>query len=154
MRRVASYTIVAKRLDGWRRHLVWITEVDIGAGHIVLDWFPALRERGTAPPSFRPMSIVAMVAHLSYCWALVWSGHREPLSLNEQNDAKVTVLIFLSNCFASLSSGEWQFFSTNFSRCSVAAHFRCGLRWILNCCCTRNLCFVVRTSLSCIVSEI
>jgi len=21
--RVASYTIVAKRLDGWRRHLVW-----------------------------------------------------------------------------------------------------------------------------------
>ena len=25
------------------------------------------RERGTAPPSFRPMSIVAMVAHLSYC---------------------------------------------------------------------------------------
>jgi len=43
------------------------TEVDIGAGHIVLDGFPALRERGTAPlPSFRPMSIVAMVAHLSY----------------------------------------------------------------------------------------
>jgi len=28
------------------------TEVDIGAGHIVLDGFPALRERGTAPPSF------------------------------------------------------------------------------------------------------
>ena len=42
-------------------------EVDIGAGHIVLDGFPALRERGTAPLSFRPMSIVATVAHLSYC---------------------------------------------------------------------------------------
>ena len=26
------------------------TEVDIGAGHIVLDGFPVLRERGTAPP--------------------------------------------------------------------------------------------------------
>jgi len=26
------------------------TEVDIGAGHIVLGGFPALRERGTAPP--------------------------------------------------------------------------------------------------------
>jgi len=26
------------------------TEVDLGAGHIVLDGFPALRERGTAPP--------------------------------------------------------------------------------------------------------
>jgi len=47
------------------------TEVDLGAGHIVLDRFPALRERGTAPPSFRHMSIVATVAHLSYCWALV-----------------------------------------------------------------------------------
>ena len=45
------------------------TEVDIGAGHIVLDGFPALRERGTAhpPPSFRRMSVVATVAHLSYC---------------------------------------------------------------------------------------
>ena len=41
------------------------TEVDIGAGYIVLDGFPALRERGTAPP------LVATVAHLSYCWALV-----------------------------------------------------------------------------------
>ena len=30
-----------------------------------------LRERGTAAPTFRPMSIVATVAHLSYCWALV-----------------------------------------------------------------------------------
>jgi len=43
------------------------TEVDIGEGHIVLDGSLALRERDTAPPSFRPMSIVATVAHLSYC---------------------------------------------------------------------------------------
>jgi len=45
------------------------TEVDLGPGHIVLDGVPALRERGTAqqPPSFRPMSIVATIAHLSYC---------------------------------------------------------------------------------------
>jgi len=43
------------------------TEVDLGPGHIVLDGIPALRERGTAPPSFRPMSVVATVAHLSYC---------------------------------------------------------------------------------------
>jgi len=49
------------------------TEVDIGAGHIVLDGFPALRQRGTAPPpSFRPMYIVATVAHLSHWWALVY----------------------------------------------------------------------------------
>jgi len=34
------------------------TEVDLGPGHIVLDGIPALRERGTAASSFRPMSIV------------------------------------------------------------------------------------------------
>ena len=32
---------------------------------------PSCRERGTAAPFFRPMSIVATVAHLIYCWALV-----------------------------------------------------------------------------------
>ena len=43
------------------------TEVDLGRGHIVLDGVPALRETGTAAPSFRPVSVVATVAHLSYC---------------------------------------------------------------------------------------
>jgi len=43
------------------------TEVDLGPGNIVLDGVPALSERGTAaPPSFRPMSLVTTVAHLSY----------------------------------------------------------------------------------------
>jgi len=53
-------------LDGWIHHLVR----NVGPGHIVLDGEPAPphRERGTAAPSsFRPMSIVATVAHLSYC---------------------------------------------------------------------------------------
>jgi len=60
-------------MAGWMKTPLG-TEVDlggVGAGHIVLDGFPALRERCTAPPSFRPMSIVATVAHHSYCWALV-----------------------------------------------------------------------------------
>jgi len=43
------------------------TEVDLGPGHFVLDEFPAIRERGTAAPYFRPMSVVATVAHLGYC---------------------------------------------------------------------------------------
>jgi len=43
------------------------TEMDLGPGHVILDGFPAIRERGTSAPSFRPMSIVATVAHLSYC---------------------------------------------------------------------------------------
>jgi len=43
-------------------------EVHLGPGHIVLDGVvPAVRERGTAaPPSFRPISIVTTVAHISY----------------------------------------------------------------------------------------
>jgi len=56
--------IVAKRLDGWMKTPL-STEVDLGPGHIVLDGTPALRERGTAAPSFRPMSIVATVAQLA-----------------------------------------------------------------------------------------
>jgi len=43
------------------------TEVHLRAGHIVLDGFPALHEIRIASPSFRPMSVVATVAHLSYC---------------------------------------------------------------------------------------
>jgi len=40
-------------------------EVDLGPGHIVLDGDPATRERGTAAPPFRPVSIAATVVHLS-----------------------------------------------------------------------------------------
>ena len=43
------------------------TEVDLGPGHVVLDWVPAVHEMGTAAPCFRPVSIVTTVAHLSYC---------------------------------------------------------------------------------------
>jgi len=44
------------------------TEVDLGPGHIVLDGDRAPPAKGAQqPPPFRPMSIVATVAHLSYC---------------------------------------------------------------------------------------
>jgi len=50
------------------------TEVDLRAGHIVLDGLPALLVRRTASPSFRPMSI----GHgrpsqllLSSCWVIL-----------------------------------------------------------------------------------
>jgi len=42
------------------------TEVDLDPGHIVLDGIPALRKTGTAAPSFRSVSIMGTVAHLSY----------------------------------------------------------------------------------------
>jgi len=44
------------------------TEVDLGPGHIVLDGVPAPAKRAQQLPHpiFGP-SIVAMVAHLSYC---------------------------------------------------------------------------------------
>ena len=43
------------------------TEVDLGPGHIALDGIAAPAKGAQQPPSFRPMSIVATVAHLSYC---------------------------------------------------------------------------------------
>jgi len=42
-------------------------EVDLGPGDIVLNGVPAPAKGAQQPPSFRPMSIVATVAHLSYC---------------------------------------------------------------------------------------
>jgi len=51
---------------GWIKTLLG-TEVDLGPDHFVLNEFPAIGERGTAAPSFRPIPIVATVAHLSYC---------------------------------------------------------------------------------------
>jgi len=44
-------------------------EVVLGLSDIVLDGDPAPPrcESGTTAPSFRPMSIVTTVAHLSYC---------------------------------------------------------------------------------------
>jgi len=43
------------------------TEVDLGPGDIVLDGVPDPAKGAQQPPSFRLMSTVATVAHLSYC---------------------------------------------------------------------------------------
>jgi len=56
-------SIVAKTA-GWMKTPLG-TKVDLGPGHFLLDGFPAIRERGTTAPP--PLSIVATVAHLSYC---------------------------------------------------------------------------------------
>jgi len=57
------------QMAGWMKKPLG-TEVDLGSGHIVLDGSQLPRKRHSLP-SFGPMSIVATVAHLSYCWALV-----------------------------------------------------------------------------------
>jgi len=54
------------QMAGWMKTPLR-TEVDLGPGHIVLDGVPAPAKGAQQPPSFRPMSIVATVAHLSYC---------------------------------------------------------------------------------------
>jgi len=56
--------VVAKWLDGSRYHLV---RSRLGPGHIVLQGDPSLPMWHCPAPNFRPMSIVATVAHLSYC---------------------------------------------------------------------------------------
>ena len=54
------------QIAGWMKTPLG-TEVDLGPGHIVLDGVPAPAKGAQQPPSFRPMSILAPVAHLSYC---------------------------------------------------------------------------------------
>jgi len=58
-------SIVAKRLYACIKVPLG-TEVNLGPGDVVLDGVAAPPKRGTAP-SFRPMSVVATVAHRSYC---------------------------------------------------------------------------------------
>jgi len=53
------------QMAGWMKTPLG-TEVDLGPGHIVLDGVPAPAKGAQQPPYFRPMSIVATVAHLSY----------------------------------------------------------------------------------------
>jgi len=56
------------QMAGWMKTpLALGTEVDLSPGHIALDGVPAPAKGAHQPPSFRPMSIVATVAHLSYC---------------------------------------------------------------------------------------
>jgi len=51
------------------------TEVGLGPDNVVLDWDPASPllppQKGHSSPPLQRMSVVATVAHLSYCWALV-----------------------------------------------------------------------------------
>jgi len=54
--------------NGWWMKMPLGTEVDLCPGHIVLDGGLAPPRKGhSSPSSFRPMSIVATVDHLSYC---------------------------------------------------------------------------------------
>jgi len=64
-------------------------EVDLGAGHIVLDGFPLLRERGTAPPPLLgpcllwPRSPISATAELLLSYA---SGQTR-----RQTDMKIAI---------------------------------------------------------------
>jgi len=54
------------QMAGWMKTPLG-TEVDLDRDHIVLDGVPVPAKAAQQPTSFRPMSIVATVAHLSYC---------------------------------------------------------------------------------------
>jgi len=53
------------QMAGWMKTPLG-TEVNLGPGHIVLDWVPA-PAKGAEQPLFSADVIVATVAHLSYC---------------------------------------------------------------------------------------
>jgi len=65
-------SIVAKRLDGWRRHFVWNLEVDLGPGHNVLDWVPLSAKGAQQPPPLSgpcllwPQSPISATAELLF----------------------------------------------------------------------------------------
>jgi len=52
------------QMAGWMKTLLG-TEVDLGPGLIVLDGVAAPAKGAQQSPSFRPLSVVAMVAHLA-----------------------------------------------------------------------------------------
>jgi len=54
------------QMAGWMKTPLG-TEVDLGPGHFVLGGVPSPAKGAQQPPSFQPMSVVATVAHLSYC---------------------------------------------------------------------------------------
>jgi len=54
------------QMAGWMKRPL-VTEVDLGPGHIVIGGVAGPAKGAQQPPSFRPMSTVATVAHLSYC---------------------------------------------------------------------------------------
>jgi len=111
------------------------TEVDLGPGNIVLDGVLAPRERGTAaPPSFRPMSIVATVAHLSYCRALVkflhkqteqWICSKLSLKMSQYLKCLATVPSYLSLITISVSNC-FLFCDISISQGNVATRLRYG----------------------------
>jgi len=63
-----SVHVYCGQTAGWMKMPLG-TEVDLGPGHIMLDGDPAPPPRMgcSSPPSFRLMSVVVTVAHLSYC---------------------------------------------------------------------------------------
>jgi len=62
-----SADVYCGQAAGWMKTPLG-TEVDLGPGHIVLHGDPAPPvKRAQQPLSFRPMSVVAPVVHLSYC---------------------------------------------------------------------------------------
>jgi len=74
---------------GWMK-TPFCTEVDLGPGHIVFDGDPATpRERGTAAPSFRPMSIVATVVHLSYVLSCCLSMKKDLMEVQHTSEHAV-----------------------------------------------------------------
>jgi len=96
------------------------TEVDIGAGHIILDGFPALRERGTAPP---PSYILATVAHLAtaelvYLFVGIVVEAHTHTSFATQNICKKR-----GNVLAVSGNMEANFYSTSALKVGVPSKF-------------------------------
>ena len=83
------------------------TEVDLSPGHIVLDGVPAPAKVAQQPPSFRPMSIVATVAHFSYCWALVEVCERTDTQTDRHTNTLIAILHTPTGSEVNTDKGNW-----------------------------------------------
>ena len=107
------------------------TKVDLGPGHTVLDGHPAPTPReghSSAPFSFRPMSVLATVAHLSYWWALVlfydlFIIHQNVLS------CIYTTMLWWSVIFGRLFVKQFALCYQTFVCLSVLSVFDVGVLW-------------------------
>jgi len=87
------------------------TEVDLGPGHIVLDGDPAPSAKGAQqpPPSFRPMSIVATVAHLTTAKLLLTvvmlnAGHSYSRPYTRFRTRRITTYVESVYCYGRSST--------------------------------------------------
>jgi len=99
-------SVVAKRLDASTCHSVYEGRL-LPMPHCVRRG-PSSPPKGTAVPLFRPISIVATVAHLSYCWALdIWTISLQRVKVDKRNSLRRLIATSTRQLMIYHSQNQW-----------------------------------------------